>query len=200
MAEVSEASTDEDASLAPAGAEGSTHPTHLPPVLVPSEVGGEPDEDAPPVVAEFRRPPAGQARKPLPDIANPPAIPANSPNEDEPPASGSDAPRKDDNNVLLIEQEVENHKANRELRNKYAGKAYDLACGGLVFWGVALSATGIVFVLTGRQMLSDKVLIAITTGATVNVLAAFLGVIRGLFPNASGAPKEKSEKKAPKEE
>ncbi len=37
--------------------------------------------------------------------------------------------------------------------------------------------------LTGKQMLSDNILIAITTGATINVLAAFLGVIRGLFPS-----------------
>lgn len=31
-------------------------------------------------------------------------------------------------------------------------------------------------------MWSDQVLIAVTTGVTVSVLAAFLGVIRGLFP------------------
>ena len=34
----------------------------------------------------------------------------------------------------------------------------------------------------GIEMWSDQVLIAVTTGVTVSVLAAFLGVIRGLFP------------------
>jgi len=36
--------------------------------------------------------------------------------------------------------------------------------------------------MLGKQVISDTALIAITTGVTVNVLAAFLGVIRGLFP------------------
>ncbi len=31
-------------------------------------------------------------------------------------------------------------------------------------------------------MFSDTVMIAMTTGVTINVLACFLGVIRGLFP------------------
>lgn len=194
MAEVSEANEDENGSRPLEDGATSEHPAHLPPVLVPPPDDSEPDEDAPPAVTEFRPPPPVQTREPLPSVVNPPAIPANSPNEDAPPASTE--PRKEDNNVLLIEQEVENHKANRELRNKYAGKAYDLACGGLVFWGIAISTNGIVFGLTGRHMLSDKVLIAITTGATINVLAAFLGVIRGLFPSPG---KDKEEKKAGKD-
>lgn len=36
--------------------------------------------------------------------------------------------------------------------------------------------------LTGIELWSDQILIAVTTGVTVSVLAAFLGVIRGLFP------------------
>ena len=35
----------------------------------------------------------------------------------------------------------------------------------------------------GVQTLSDKVVIAITTATTLNLFAAFLGVIRGLFPS-----------------
>lgn len=97
-------------------------------------------------------------------------------NEDAPPSKVIDGQER------LIAERVQDHQANRALRNKYAGKAYDLACRGLVFWGLAISATGVAYGVTGRQMLSDSVLIAITAGATINVLAAFLGVIRGLFP------------------
>lgn len=39
-------------------------------------------------------------------------------------------------------------------------------------------------------MISDNALIAITTGVTVNVLAAFLGVIRGLFPPSESGKKK----------
>lgn len=168
------------------------HPAHLPPVLIPSIAPSEPQEDQPPQETGFRPAPATAARDPLPQLAAAPAIPANSPNEDAPPASTE--PRKDDNNVLLLEQEVENHKANRELRREYAEKAYQLAKGGIAFWIIALSTTGVVSVVSGKQMLSDNIMIAITTGSTVNVLAAFLGVIRGLFPSPN-----KEEKKAEKE-
>lgn len=88
---------------------------------------------------------------------------------------------------LLKAQVAENHKANRELRCQYAEKAFRLARLGLLFWVLALGLTGVVFAITGYQMLSDTIMIAITTGSTINVLAAFLGVIRGLFPNAANA-------------
>lgn len=150
----------------------------------------ESDEDEPPVAK------TGEANSAslLGSVQEIPAV-TGSPsslksNEDAPPAKVSDGQER------LIAEEVQNHKANRDLRNKYAGKAYDLACGGLVFWGVATSTNGIVFGITGRQMLSDKVVIAITTGATINVLAAFLGVIRGLFPSPG---KDKEEKKSGKD-
>jgi hypothetical protein len=35
-------------------------------------------------------------------------------------------------------------------------------------------------------MYSDRVVIAVTTGVTVSVLAAFLGVSRGIFPAGNG--------------
>jgi len=73
-------------------------------------------------------------------------------------------------------------KANRQLRRRYAGRAYGLATGCLCMWSLLLSAQGVVKTVTGLEMWSDQVLIAVTTGVTVSVLAAFLGVIRGLFP------------------
>lgn len=48
---------------------------------------------------------------------------------------------------------------------------------------VMLGCQGVIKAVTGIEMWSDKVIIAATTGVTVSVLAAFLGVIRGLFPN-----------------
>lgn len=108
-------------------------------------------------------------------------------NEDVPPAKVGDGRER------LVAEKIEDHKANRALRNRYAGKAYNLACAGLIFWGLAVSGSGIAHSATGRSMLSDSVLIAITTGATINVLAAFLGVIRGLFP-ASGKKETESRK------
>jgi hypothetical protein len=90
---------------------------------------------------------------------------------------------------VLINEEAENQRANRKLRDVYAQKAYDLACGCIAFWVIAVGATGTVKAFSGEQILSDAVLVAITTGVTVNVLAAFLGVIRGLFPGTERAKK-----------
>jgi hypothetical protein len=99
----------------------------------------------------------------------------------------------------LVDQEVQNHIANRKLRENYSEKAYQIAKGGICFWIISLSATGIIFGITGKQMLSDKILIAITTGATVNTLAAFLGVIRGLFPSNAKEKIEEMLKKVTKQ-
>ncbi|WP_067065636.1 hypothetical protein [Roseateles chitosanitabidus] len=73
-------------------------------------------------------------------------------------------------------------RSNRELREKYASKAYGLALACLALWAICVGAQGVVNAISGIEMWSDQVLIAVTTGVTVSVLAAFLGVIRGLFP------------------
>ena len=114
----------------------------------------------------------------------PPAIEAT---EDAPPPSfgNGNAPLED----VLINEEAENQRANRELRKAYADKAHNLAAGCIQFWAIAISANAIINGITGKLMISDTAMIAITTGVTVNVLAAFLGVIRGLFP--SDQPKKK---------
>jgi hypothetical protein len=83
-----------------------------------------------------------------------------------------------------------------ELRGEYAEKAYRLAARSIWFWIIVIGVEIYVQLLSPgeKRVLSDPVLIAITTGCTVNVLAAFLGVIRGLFPSASKAKGEKSKK------
>lgn len=73
-------------------------------------------------------------------------------------------------------------RANRQLRQVYAAKAYRLAAACLAMWVLLLGVQGGIKATTGIEMWSDQVLIAVTTGVTVSVLAAFLGVIRGLFP------------------
>lgn len=97
-------------------------------------------------------------------------------NEDEPPAS-EQSTRGDDLNA----QKSADAKSYRELREKFAEKAYKVAKYGLVWWAciLLLSAVG---KCVGKEVFSDKVIIAVTTASTVNLLAAFLGVIRGLFP------------------
>ena len=83
----------------------------------------------------------------------------------------------------------------RGLRGEYADKAYRLAFWCLYGWAAMLFASGFVNGIRGLPLWSDKVIIAATTGVTVSVLAAFLGVIRGLFgvngSNGNGTGKEK---------
>lgn len=82
----------------------------------------------------------------------------------------------------LKSEEVLDKQANRSLRDTYAKKAYELAADCIHFWIFLILANGLITAMLGKQVISDTALIAITTGVTVNVLAAFLGVIRGLFP------------------
>ena len=86
-------------------------------------------------------------------------------------------------------------RANRHLRDTYAKKAYGLAAGCLIAWISLLCAYGAIRITLGIETWSDQVLIAITTGVTVSVLAAFLGVIRGLFPG-KGKEDDKDDAKA----
>lgn len=84
------------------------------------------------------------------------------------------------------EQDIADRIANRELRAKFAGKAYKVAKLGLYGWALLLIIT-IIGNVIGVNTLSDKVVIAITTATTLNLFAAFLGVIRGLFPSGKTA-------------
>lgn len=104
---------------------------------------------------------------------------------------GEDAPPAGNALDVLRQQTVADMVANRELREKYADRAYQLAFGCLWWWGLMLSAQGIVNICLGNPPWSDKVIIAVTTGVTVSVLAAFLGVIRGLFGNGALNGKDK---------
>jgi hypothetical protein len=84
------------------------------------------------------------------------------------------------------------------LRKTYASKAFWLAASGVIFWCAIFATVAIVNIVKGRPVLSDAALITLTTGATVNVIAAFLGVIRGLFPAAAPRVRAKPLPVAPK--
>ena len=86
-------------------------------------------------------------------------------------------------------------RSTRKLRERYARKSHQLAARCLAFWAALLCLHGALKITLGVEMWSDQVLIAITTGVTVSVLAAFLGVIRGLFPG-KGKDGEMGEAKA----
>ncbi len=108
----------------------------------------------------------------------------------EPPAplaSATDAqPAQQTGSRPLEDEEIQDKKHTREMRGIYAGKAYKIAKCALAGWAVFLLVAGISNAYTGQPMYSDRVVIAVTTGVTVSVLAAFLGVIRGIFPAGNG--------------
>ncbi|WP_230200742.1 hypothetical protein [Serratia marcescens] len=88
----------------------------------------------------------------------------------------------------LTIQDVEDRKADRALREKFGDKAYKVVRKTLYGWSILLFCYGFSSIF-GFKIFPDEVMIAITTAVTLNVFAAFLGVIRGLFP-ASKPPKE----------
>ncbi len=75
----------------------------------------------------------------------------------------------------------------REMRKSYAIGAMHLARAAVMFWVGMFSVVGFANAMAGQIPFSDNALITLTTGATINVLAAFIGIIRGLFPSTNGA-------------
>ncbi|WJM85670.1 hypothetical protein QUF31_00605 [Dickeya chrysanthemi] len=99
--------------------------------------------------------------------------------EDAPPTPLSESTTRAD---AVHAETVANSKSYRELRERFAEKAYKVAKYGLYWWATVLllSAVGKVCKV---EIFSDNVLIAVTSASTLNLFAAFLGVIRGLFPH-----------------
>lgn len=102
------------------------------------------------------------------------------PDRDQP-AAGTQELRHDKEKV----ENLKDQKAERQLRKKYAGRAFWFATCGVVFWALLLIWNGWSTYYSTKAPFSDNLLIAITTATSINLFAAFLGVIRGLFP-ASG--------------
>ena len=90
--------------------------------------------------------------------------------------------------VSLQQEQFEREKADRQLRDKYSFKAFKVVKKSLWGWAILLFVYGVTKFLTrhengGFEIFSDHVLIAITTATTLNIFAAFLSLIRGLFPS-----------------
>lgn len=78
-------------------------------------------------------------------------------------------------------EEVENLKADRAMRKEYAEKAYDFAKYTIAFGAFLF----FVYFLSPKEQkpLNDVALGIFTTACTVNILAAFISIIKGLFPS-----------------
>ena len=87
-----------------------------------------------------------------------------------------------DAEVDAIDAKTQAKLNNIQMRKECANKAFSLASYGVYFWMVVVVLDLVILGTTHQHALSDTALATITAGATVNVLAAFLGVIRGLFP------------------
>ncbi|MFP4864170.1 hypothetical protein ACLFLC_14805 [Providencia rettgeri] len=90
---------------------------------------------------------------------------------------------KDDQQNSIMHQEVQDRIADRALRERFGDKAYNVVRKTLYGWAVVLAATGFCKFFFDKDLFSENVLIAITSAVTLNTFAAFLGVIRGLFPS-----------------
>jgi hypothetical protein len=93
---------------------------------------------------------------------------------------------KEELRLAHLQEQVKNLRNDRRLRKRYAGGALGLAQCAVVCWIILFTITGITNSALGKPFLSDMALATLTAGATVNVLAALIGVIRGLFPPAEG--------------
>ncbi|AUU15527.1 hypothetical protein MC53_016570 [Proteus mirabilis] len=99
--------------------------------------------------------------------------------------SKTDKPSKSSNfdgNLILLE-DIEDRKADRALREKFGDKAYNVVKKTLYGWAVVLITTAFCKLFFDKEVFTDTVLVAITSAVTLNTFAAFLGVIRGLFPS-----------------
>ena len=101
--------------------------------------------------------------------------------------------------VSIKQEQFEREKADRQLRDKYSFKAFKVVKKSLWGWAILLFVYGVTKFLTrhengGFEIFSDHVLIAITTATTLNIFAAFLSLIRGLFPTIKEYKKEDKKK------
>lgn len=81
--------------------------------------------------------------------------------------------------IVEIRERNSRSKADREMRQEYAQKAYDFAKYTIAFWAFLF----LVYFLTpsNQKPLSETALGIFTSACTVNILVAFRAVIKGLF-------------------
>ncbi|WP_029687115.1 hypothetical protein [Tatumella saanichensis] len=115
-----------------------------------------------------------------------------SPIEEPPETPAGEARREETSSEkdLMLNEAVEDRKADRALREKFGDKAYKVVRKTLYGWSILLFCYGFSRIF-GYTIFPDDVMIAITTAVTLNIFAAFLGIIRGLFPSAKEAKDNK---------
>lgn len=87
----------------------------------------------------------------------------------------------------ISNEQVNDLRSYRLLRETYANRAFIFAVCCVAFWMVIVIWLGWASYYKTQPVFSDRVMIAITAATCVNLFAAFLGVIRGLFPtNGNG--------------
>lgn len=87
------------------------------------------------------------------------------------------------------EEGIADSQQNRAQRKEYAGKIFWLVCAWLAVLTVLVGATGATWLA-----LSDTVLVALISGASVNIIGLMVIVASYLFPK-SGNHKQDSEKR-----
>lgn len=90
--------------------------------------------------------------------------------------------------VDRIKAKNDARRADTEMRGKYAEQAFELARWAVWFWILMFTATAVSNTAMGKAALSDNALITLTSGATINVIAVCLVVVRGLFPGKQRRP------------
>lgn len=114
--------------------------------------------------------------------------------EDKPPKADENNKKNTNRHENALNKEyIFNLKADRELRDRYGFKAYKVVKKSLWGWAILLAIYAACKFFYDKELFSENVLIAITSATTLNIFAAFLGVIRGLFPVNGSVVKESKE-------
>lgn len=117
------------------------------------------------------------------DLSNVPEAPEG---EDEQPINENPSVVKDDER----RERLKSLASDRALRESYADKACYIVVGCLWGWATFLLFAGWTKYYD-QPAFSDQTIAVVTTGVTLNIFAALLWVIRGLFPSAPSRPKTK---------
>lgn len=121
------------------------------------------------------------------DLSN---IPSDPSGVDEQPVNENPSRVKDDER----REHVKSLASDRALRESYADKACYIVVGCLWGWAIFLLFAGWTKYYD-KPVFSDQTIAVVTTGVTLNIFAALLTVIRGLFPSSQAKPSQRRKAK-----
>lgn len=117
-------------------------------------------------------------------------IPFDPSGVDEQPVNENPSRVKDDER----REHVKSLASDRALRESYADKACYIVVGCLWGWAIFLLFAGWT-AYYDKPIFSDQTIAVVTTGVTLNIFAALLTVIRGLFPSSQAKPAQRKQGK-----